>query len=214
MAPQDITVRTAALEDTDAIARIYSALWCNWMVESGATEDALLCSRFNTVMQAQCSPIALVAEAEGEIVAACYVGAYDAGEPRANPYWQDSYDELLAQATERAKTADDNLEGSLFGDSREKATGNRFGASESPYADGQLNLIIILPEWQGQGLGRMLIERAREEMRNLGCRKFFLMTDCNSDWQFYEHLGMVRIAEDHSQDTGDGFIVYIYGSEC
>ena len=214
MAPQDITVRTATLEDTDAIARIYSALWCNWMVKSGATDDALLCSRFNTVMQAQCSPIALVAEAENEVVAACYVGIYDDGVPRANPYWQDSYDKLLAQATERAKTADDNLEGSLFGDSREKATGNRFGAGESPYADGQLNLIIILPEWQGQGLGRMLIERAREEMRSLGCKKFFLMTDCNSDWQFYEHLDMMRIAEDHSQDTGDGFIVYIYGSEC
>ena len=38
-----------------------------------------------------------------------------------------------------------------------------------------------------------------------------LMSDCNSDWQFYEHLNMKRILEDHSQDTGDGFIVYMYG---
>ena len=36
-----------------------------------------------------------------------------------------------------------------------------------------------------------------------------LMSDCNSDWQFYEHLNMKRILEDHSQDTGDGFIVYM-----
>ena len=44
-----------------------------------------------------------------------------------------------------------------------------------------------------------------------GCTKFFLMSNCNSDWQFYEHLNMKRILEDHSQDTGDGFIVYMYG---
>ena len=46
-----------------------------------------------------------------------------------------------------------------------------------------------------------------------GCTKFFLMSDCNSDWQFYEHLNMKRILEDHSQDTGDGFIVYMYGGD-
>ena len=162
-------------------------------------------------MQAQCSPIALVAELDGKIIAACYVGVYDKGTPRTNPYWQQAYDELFEQATARAQTADDNLEGSLFGDSREKATGNRFGASDSVYADGQLNLIIVLPEYQGCGLGRRLIEVAREHMRELGCKRFFLMTDNRSDWEFYEHLGMERVAEDHSQDTGDNFIVYIYG---
>lgn len=40
------------------------------------------------------------------------------------------------------------------------------------------------------------------------------MSDCNSDWQFYEHLNMKRILEDHSQDTGDGFIVYMYGGHA
>ena len=40
-----------------------------------------------------------------------------------------------------------------------------------------------------------------------------LMSDCNTDWQFYEHLNMKRILEDHSQDTGDGFIVYMYGGD-
>ena len=209
----NVNIREATLGDTDAIARIYAALWCNWLRRVGADEDALLVSRFNTVMQAQCSPVALVAEADGEVVAACYVGVYDGGRPRTNPYWQDAYDGLLTQATERAKTADGDLEGALFGDSREKATGNRFAASGDPYGEGQINLVIILPEWQGRGLGRALVDRAREELRKLGCSRFFLMTDNQADWQFYEHIGMKRILEDHSQDTGDGFIVYIYGDE-
>ena len=207
----NVVIRPAELADIDAIADIYSALWCGWLRRGGFTEDERLVARFNTVMQAQCSPIALVAEMDGKIIAACYVGVYDEGVPRTNPYWQQTYDELFEQATVRAQTADDNLEGSLFGDSREKATGNRFGASDSPYADGQLNLIIVLPEYQGRGLGRRLIEVAREHMRELGCKRFFLLTDNRSDWKFYEHLGMERVAEDHSQDTGDGFIVYIYG---
>mgnify|MGYP000756739809 len=112
-----------------------------------------------------------------------------------------------------AKTADAKLEGSLFGDSREKATADRFAATGNEYAQGQLNLIIIVPEWQGKGLGRALIDLARAELAKAGCTKFFLMSDCNSDWQFYEHLNMKRILEDHSQDTGDGFIVYMYGGD-
>ena len=44
-----------------------------------------------------------------------------------------------------AKTADAKLEGSLFGDSREKATADRFAATGNEYAQGQLNLIIIVP---------------------------------------------------------------------
>ena len=40
------------------------------------------------------------------------------------------------------------------------------------------------------------------------------MSDNRSDYEFYDHLGMERIAENHDQDTGDGFIVYVYGGEA
>lgn len=214
MAIEGITIRPAKLDDLDAIANIYSTLWCNSLRDKGAFDDALLAARFNVCMQCQCSPIVVVAEKDGGVIGSCMVGAYDDGVPRTNPYWQATYDNLLAQATERAKTADENLEGSLFGDSREKATGNRFAATGNEYAHGQLNLIIIRPEWQGHGLGRALIDFAREQMRAEGIETFFLMTDNRSSYAFYDHLGMTRIAEDHSQDTGDNFIVYIYGDRA
>lgn len=214
MGLENVTLRAAAPNDLDAIAAIYNTLWCNTLRNRGDVEDADLAARFNIAMQLQRSPVTLVAEAGGRVIAACCVGIFDEGTPRTNPAWQACYDELLAQATERVQTADAKLEGSLFGDSREKATADRFAATGNDYAQGQINLIIIEPTWQGQGLGRALIDRARTELRRAGCSKFFLMTDCNSDWQFYEHLGMTRIAEDHSQDTGDGFIVYMYGAEA
>lgn len=213
MALEGITLRPATTGDLDGIAAIYNQLWCNTLRNRGDVEDATFCARFNIAMQLERSPIALVAEAEGRVIAACCIGIFDAGEPRTNPTWELIYRELLADATERARTADAKLEGSLFGDSREKATADRFAATGSDYAQGQINLVIIEPAWQGKGLGRALIDRARTELAAAGASKFFLMTDNQSDWQFYEHLGMTRIAEDHSQDTGDGFIVYMYGGD-
>lgn len=214
MVPDTTTIRAASVDDLEGIARIYNTLWCNTLRNRGDVEDADLAARFNIAMQVQRSPIALVVEHGGQVIAACMIGIFDEGKPRTNPAWQDVYDELLAEATERAKTADAKLEGSLFGDSREKATADRFAATGSDYAQGQVNLIIILPEWQGKGLGRALIERARAELRDAGCTKFFLMSDNRSDYEFYDHLGMVRIAENHDQDTGDGFIVFVYGGEA
>ena len=197
MSLENVALRAATLDDLTGIAAIYNQLWCNTLRNRGDVEAADFCARFNIAMQLQRSPIALVAEAEGRIIAACCIGIF----------------ELFIQATEMAKTADAKLEGSLFGDSREKATADRFAATGNEYAQGQLNLIIIAPEWQGKGLGRELIDLTRAELAKAGCTKFFLMSDCNADWQFYEHLNMKRILEDHSQDTGDGFIVYMYGGE-
>lgn len=214
MSINDITIREAHQEDLDHIAGIYNSLWCNWIRTSGALEDWALCGRFNAAMQLQRSPITLVAERNGGVVATCLAGIFDHGTPRVNPEWLPTYETLLAQATERAKTADDDLEGSLFGDSREKTTADRFAATGNAYAQGQINLIVMRPEWQGLGLGRRLLDEARAHMRAEGCSRFFLMSDNHSDYQFYDHIGMTRIAEDHSQDTGDGFIVYIYGGEC
>ena len=209
-----ITLRAAETDDLDAIALIYNSLWCNWIRKAGAWEDWALCGRFNAAMQLQRSPITLVAERNGAVIGACLVGIFKDGVPEKNPHWQPIYEGLLAAATERAKTADEDLEGSLFGDSREKATADRFADTGNEYAQAQINLIILKPVWQGAGLGRRLIEEARHRMRQEGCTKFFLMSDNRSNYQFYDHVGMTRIAEDHSQDTGDNFIVYVYGGEA
>jgi len=161
MSLDNVTLRAATLDDLTGIAAIYNQLWCNTLRNRGDVEAADFCARFNIAMQLQRSPIALVAEAEGRIIAACCIGIFENGKPRTNPTWVPCYDEMFAQATEMAKTADAKLEGSLFGDSREKATADRFAATGNEYAQGQLNLIIIVPEWQGKGLGRELIDLLR-----------------------------------------------------
>ena len=134
MSLDNVTLRAATLDDLAGIAAIYNQLWCNTLRNRGDVEAADFCARFNITMQLQRSPIALVAEAEGRIIAACCIGIFEDGKPRTNPTWVPCYDEMFAQATEMAKTADAKLEGSLFGDSREKATADRFAATGNEYA--------------------------------------------------------------------------------
>lgn len=213
MSSSEPIIREARVEDLDTLADLYCELWTNSLRNRGDVDDAMLAGRYNIAMQMQRSPITLVAEADGTVIAACCVGIFDNGATRTNPIWQKCYTELLFQATERARDADERLEGCLFGDTREKITADRFAASRNVYAQGQINLIIIRPAWQGKGLGKRLLEQARIELRAQGCSKFFLMTDNQSDYAFYDHIGMTRIQEDRSQDTGDGFTVYIYGDD-
>ena len=213
--PGEFTFRAACHEDLDEFADLYCTLWTNSLRNRGDFEDAMLAGRYNISMQFNRSPITIVAEAGGKPIALCCIGVFDDGKPRVNEYWHERYEDLLAQATARLEQGgDERLAGCLFGDTREKATADRFAATGNEFAQAQINLLIIRPEFQGKGLGGELLRRARTAIREAGCTKFFLMTDSESDWHFYDHIGMTRIAEDHSQDTGDGFTVYMYGDEA
>lgn len=57
------------------------------------------------------------------------------------------------------------------------------------------------------------MDEGRKSLALAGAERFFLITDNRSDWQFYEHIGMERVLESHDQDTGDGFITYVYGGK-
>ena len=87
MSLDNVTLRAATLDDLAGIAAIYNQLWCNTLRNRGDVEAADFCARFNITMQLQRSPIALVAEAEGRIIAACCIGIFEDGKPRTNPTW-------------------------------------------------------------------------------------------------------------------------------
>ena len=82
MSLDNVTLRAATLDDLAGIAAIYNQLWCNTLRNRGDVEAADFCARFNIAMQLQRSPIALVAETEGRIIAACCIGIFEDGKPR------------------------------------------------------------------------------------------------------------------------------------
>ena len=53
--------------------------------------------------------------------------------------------------------------------------------------------LFLLPEWEGQGLGRDLLERAVGWLWGEGCESIWLTTEPGSRAEgFYAHLGWTR----------------------
>ncbi|MGY0197224.1 N-acetyltransferase family protein [Leptothrix sp. BB-4] len=83
--------------------------------------------------------------------------------------------------------ADGSLPGHLAFDG-ERLVGYCFGAPDS----GEIVVLALLPDWEGRGLGRHLLDLMVTELRHEGHRRLFL--GCSSDpatrsHGFYRHLG-------------------------
>jgi GNAT superfamily N-acetyltransferase len=54
--------------------------------------------------------------------------------------------------------------------------------------------IAVLPEWQGQGIGKRMLENSIEICKEIGCYKITLSANIKRDkaHQFYESLGLVQ----------------------
>lgn len=82
---------------------------------------------------------------------------------------------------------------------------------------GILQLLVISPEARGLGLGRRLMQAGLSLIQAAGATRYRLSTDEGCDWQFYEHIGLTRIAEDSltladetSQEANRSFSYFVY----
>ncbi|CAN7307089.1 N-acetyltransferase family protein [Bosea sp. LjRoot237] len=87
----------------------------------------------------------------------------------------------------RAAIADGSLPGHVatFGD---EIVGYCFGERET----GEIVVLALLPDYEGQGIGKSLLDLVVDELRALGFTRLFL--GCSSDptvrsYGFYRHLG-------------------------
>ena len=206
-----IVFREVALDDLDALALLYCRYWCQ---KVPALEDRLLAGRMCLLIQLVRSQFALVAEKDGAVVGVCLASRIADGRVPEVGRWRGLLERIHAAAAERAKTADAELEDSLFCDWRELQKADAFIASGTPYAQAQITLFMVDPKVKGQGVGGELFSRVRALLRAAGARRFFLMTDTQSDYAFYEHRGMVRLAcYPADSDDPDSWAAFIYGGE-
>jgi len=61
--------------------------------------------------------------------------------------------------------------------------------------DGAITLLLLDPAYQGQGIGRQMMDRALQALRSQGVGWVYLDTDDSLDYQFYDHLGWRRVVE-------------------
>ena len=206
-----IIYRPATRDDLDALAWLYTLHWCQSVP---AFEDKMLAGRVCLLIQLVRSQFALVAEKDGAVVGVCLGSRIIDGAIPEVEMWRDALDSIWAEAVERAKTADEELEDSLFCDWRELQKADALIASGSPYAEAQVTLFMVDPQVKGQGVGSALFSRMRGLLRETDARRFFLMTDTQSDFAYYEHRRMERLESFPADpDDPDSWAFFIYGGE-
>ena len=87
----------------------------------------------------------------------------------------------------------------------DKMAGYCFADSES----GEIMVLALLPEYEGLGLGRTLLERMVRDLQERGFKRLFLA--CNSDpkvrsYGFYRHLGWTESGQ--RDEFGDDILEY------
>ena len=81
--------------------------------------------------------------------------------------------------------------------------------------DAELELFLVAPEYQGQGIGKRMFRSMIEFYKKTGTSDFFLHTDTACTYQFYESMGMKRIGAQKSNIRSadvDGIEMYIYAA--
>lgn len=72
--------------------------------------------------------------------------------------------------------------------------GRVVGFSMADREESMIWALFLLPEWEGRGLGRELLERAVGWLWDEGCERIWLTTEPGSRAEgFYAHLGWVRV---------------------
>lgn len=75
-------------------------------------------------------------------------------------------------------------------------------------------LLVVSAEARGHGLGKRLINRALDHFRRHGAERYWLVTDTDCDWTFYEHLGLERLADRPGMVLGAPEHYFVYGGRA
>ncbi|MGZ9586808.1 GNAT family N-acetyltransferase [Paenibacillus marinisediminis] len=83
--------------------------------------------------------------------------------------------------------------------------------------DGTITLFIVTEESRGLGIGKTLVSLLIDYMKQQGVQHFYLFTDSNCNYGFYDHMGFVRQGETKisidAMDMADTLDIYLYGYE-
>lgn len=140
------------------------------------------------------------------------------GDAEARKRWEDvgrqareTAEQLLARARERNEHAAEPGEPVYLDEVR--ATGEMRAQAG---LDGQprVLLLVISEAARGHGLGRRLLAQARDHFSRHGASRYWLVTDTDCDWPFYEHLGLERLAERAGAVKGAPERYFVYGGRA
>lgn len=104
----------------------------------------------------------------------------------------------------------ENREGKIIG----FASGGKERSGNYPEFDGELYAIYLLKQFQGQGVGKALVQQITESLKEMGSRSMLVLVLAeNQSRYFYESLGAKLIGTEQETIAGMKFTELVYGWE-
>ena len=195
----DVTLEPIEDGDLDAIAALTAQAWY-----APVDEAALLQATDETCAYLADMTWGIKAVVGGQVAGVIIThGTHD--DPEAARRWE----RIGAAAREQAAK--------MAGEQDEPAYLDEIRATEEMRDEAGLEgeprvLLLVLGEAaRGHGTGRRLLDQARDHFARHGAERYWLVTDTDCDWPFYEHLGLSRLAEREGQVEGAPERYFVYG---
>lgn len=196
-----VSYRPMDWNDLDTVAACFDRVWPQGPALAG-TPTALLVARYLTLHyleQSTWSNVAVTAEGDLAGITLARVVGRPTLFPQAHEEFLRTRALLLADPRGAATVTmfEDGFfvrEGILEEDSDVTAT-----------TQAELELFMVNPGVRGAGVGGALWRQLLAALRSVDVRAFFLHTDSSCDYGFYDHKGLIRVAEriaaDHPEDA-------------
>lgn len=196
-----VSYRPMGWNDLDTVAACFDRVWPQGPALAG-TPTALLVARYLTLHyleQSTWSNVAVTAEGDLAGITLARVVGRPTLFPQAHEELMRTRALLLADPRGAATVTmfEDGFfvrEGILEEDSDVTAT-----------TQAELELFMVNPDVRGAGVGGALWRQLLAALRSMDVRSFFLHTDSSCDFGFYDHKGLIRVAEriaaDHPEDA-------------
>lgn len=176
----------ASHESLTALIRLCSEQW------GGAEGDLLssLCTSTYVFHALRHTSTGVVAVDDGQIVGVCLLGLVTNGRLPDDTCWkerEESATVLMESLPWRRERVAMTLK-----DMREEDAIVASALHSHWHPSAQVPLLVVDQRYRGLGIGSRMLAKIREiaERRQLG--SLFLITDTESDWQYYEHLQFLR----------------------
>mgnify|MGYP000932595683 CR=1 FL=1 len=205
----ELIIREFVPSDTEALKRILDE---SFIVDEFVTSTPPLDSVLEIYLRGKiiASTLALVVEKDEEVIGTIMLRVND--RPRIRSPFDD-----VATILRR-------LLGLFIVDTSDAKLWKEYLRYEASYArlrhrtkvslEHEITLFMMAAAHRGQGIGSQLFAKAKEHMKEHGVRNFFLITDTDCTWQFYEARGMDReVSDSFSMDLRRGqhdLTTYLY----
>ena len=204
----EVTYRDFKEEDIPELALLLADIW-NPTLEG---EPALVAGKVDLAHFAVRATHCRVAELNGEVVG---VAAVRVGNPKEEDvnFWS----EISCEAFEKLKEISPEAELELRGyyDFEEKAHTQMLANCDCDTTF-ELTLFAVSSKARGHGVGSELLSQMINHLKEAGADNYFLYTDTNCNWQYYENRGMKRcakyVAENEPHERLNGQELYIYST--